>query len=300
MATHCYKEIRLSPDKIAVIKVANTILREYEEQGFDLTLRQLYYQFVARGLIPNNLREYKNLGNAINDGRLAGWIDWDHIVDRTRNVHANDHWDSPVEIVKGCSQQYQIDKWVDQKYRIMVMIEKDALLGLIQNICRGLDVPYLSCRGYMSQSEMREIAVDRLIPFEEQGQINVILHLGDHDPSGVDMTRDIQDRLQLFGSRAIVIRIALTPGQIQQFNPPPNPVKLTDSRSSDYVKEHGQESSELDALSPTVIADLITRAVKKARDEKKWRAQVKAEAEQKAQLGAVAERWDEVRKLVAE
>lgn len=82
----------------------------------------------------------------------------------------------------------------------------------------------------------------------------VILHLGDHDPSGIDMTRDISDRLELFGADVEVKRIALNWDQIDEFTPPPNPAKLSDSRAGAYIAEYGDESWELDALEPTLKA----------------------------------------------
>ena len=68
----------------------------------------------------------------------------------------------------------------------------------------------------------------------------------------------------------MVIRLALNMNQVRQYDPPPNPAKLSDSRAEDYVKEHGYSSWELDALSPDVIMKLIEEAVKEIRDEKIW------------------------------
>ncbi len=88
-----------------------------------------------------------------------------------------------------------------------------------------------------------------------------IIHLGDHDPSGIDMTRDIQERMDLFGAEVTVDRIALTWEQIELYNPPTNPTKLTDSRATGYIKEYGYDCWELDALEPRVIEQLIIDSV---------------------------------------
>jgi len=118
----CYEKKRFSESSLAVIKRANQILEEYADQGYDLTLRQLYYQFVSRGLIPNKDTEYKKLGSIVNDARLAGLIDWDHITDRTRNLRKNAHWTSPQEIIDTCAKQFQHDKWRDQKDYVEVWV----------------------------------------------------------------------------------------------------------------------------------------------------------------------------------
>src|SRR4051812_33389050 len=106
-----YQDIKFKPATLERIQRANAIIAEYTAQGFDLTLRQLFYQFVSRGIIPNSQKEYKNLGGVIADGRLAGLIDWDAITDRTRFIRRNTHWKGPHQIVEACAKQFQLDKW---------------------------------------------------------------------------------------------------------------------------------------------------------------------------------------------
>jgi len=146
----CYRAKKFSGDRMDKINKANAIIVEYRNQGFELTLRQLYYQFVSRDFIANNMREYKNLGDIINDARLAGLVDWDAIVDRTRDLKSMAHWTSPADIVEACARQFRVDKWIGQPRRVEVWIEKDALVGVIEGICNELDVAYFSCRGYTS------------------------------------------------------------------------------------------------------------------------------------------------------
>ena len=165
------------------------------------------------------------------DGRLAGLIDWNRIVDRTRNLEGNSHWGNPGEIMRSAAHSFRLDKWANQPYRVECWIEKDALRGVIAGVCNELDIPHFSCRGYTSISEMW-VAARRLQHWIARGQTPVILHLGDHDPSGVDMTRDIFDRLQTFMGGAEVKRLALNWDQVEMYNPPPNPAKLTDSRAN--------------------------------------------------------------------
>lgn len=284
-----YVAKRFGPQALATIESANKIIEEYQAQGFDLTLRQLYYQFVSRDLIPNSQQEYKKLGDVVSNARLAGLISWEAIVDRTRNLQKNAHWSSPSEIVKACVNQYRIDKWAEQGTRVEVWIEKDALIGVIEGICRDLDVSYFSCRGYTSQSEMWA-AAQRLIGYRDEGQEVVIVHLGDHDPSGKDMTRDIEERLNLFmrGDGPTVNRIALNMDQVRQYNPPPNPAKITDSRAHKYIREYGSKSWELDALDPTVLRDLIEEAVMEHRDSSVWDSASVREEKERKQLAKAA------------
>lgn len=292
----CYRPKKFNDDRLDKIAKANAIIAEYREQGFELTLRQLYYQFVSRDFISNNQREYKNLGDIINDARLAGMVDWEAIVDRTRNLQTLPNWDDPSDIIEACAKQYRIDKWAQQQYRVECWIEKDALVGVIEGVCNDLDIDFFSCRGYTSQSEMW-VAAMRLEQYRRKAQMPLILHLGDHDPSGKDMTRDITDRLSEFsGGEIEVKRLALNMSQVEEYSPPPNPAKITDSRAEKYIEEFGNESWELDALEPAVIAQLIRDAVDEVRDKKLWREAVAKEDKQKAQLQKVSDQWQDITK----
>jgi len=284
-----YKSLKLQKKTLKLIDQANEIIEEYDEQGFILTVRQVYYQFVARNLIPNDLVSYGYVGAALNKGRMAGLVDWNLIEDRTRNLEGNSHWDSPSEILLSAAKSYQLDSREDQKYRIQVWIEKEALIGMIEPVCKELDIDYFACRGFVSLSELWR-AAQRL-----EDKKCIILHLGDHDPSGLDMTRVNQETLELFGCDNLEVRrIALNMDQIEEFKPPPNPVKFADSRAPEYVIKYGSESWELDALVPEVLEKLIRTNVDALTDQKKRRAILNRQQEEKNQLEHVADNWEEL------
>lgn len=289
-----YVDHNFSAKSLELIQRCNAIIANYTAQGYSLTLRQLYYQLVARDIIPNNMQSYKRIGETLNDARLAGLVDWYSIEDRTRNLRSVGHWSKPGDIMQSAADSYRIDKWQGQERRVEVWVEKDALVGILESVCTSLDVPYFSCRGYTSQSEVWG-AARRLMLHISNDQEPLIIHLGDHDPSGKDMTRDITDRLALFVGRDIEVhRIALNWDQIQQYSPPPNPAKLTDSRADKYIAEFGTDSWELDALEPRVIAQMITHEVLEVRDQDLWDAKVREENTARGLLSEVAERWDTV------
>lgn len=293
-----YQDFNFRESSINLIRTANKIIAEYQAQGFDLTLRQLYYQFVARDIIPNSIKSYKNLGSVINDGRLAGMIDWLAIVDRTRDLKTLSHWDEPADIVAACAKQFNIDRWQDQEYRPEVWIEKDALAGVFDRVCRELDVPLFSCRGYTSQSEMW-VAGQRLLAHKNNGQTPFIFHFGDHDPSGKDMSRDILDRLQLFTDGIIEFeRMALNMDQVREFNPPPNPAKITDSRATAYMAEFGNESWELDALDPATLESLVRESIERIIDQSKMDDAIATQTAHRETLSRVAERFNEVERFL--
>lgn len=293
-----YERIKLRDKSLALIESANVIINEYAAQGYNLTLRQLYYQFVSRDLLGNTQKNYKMLGDVVSNGRRAGLIDWNAIVDRTRYVRTHSSWDGPESIVETCASQFTVDFWANQRHRPEVWVEKDALVGVMQVACDPWQVPYFSCRGYTSDSEIWA-AARRLRQHALDGFTPIIYHLGDHDPSGIDMSRDIEDRLRLFGQEALsavlqVKRIALNMDQVEQYEPPPNPAKETDSRFAQYQREHGDESWELDALDPTTLSALIADEMKAIIDKKVWKASEADRDVGRRELAAISGHWDSV------
>lgn len=290
-----YRKKKLRAEALETIRNANEIIESYDAAGFDLTLRQLYYQFVSRGLIANSDKEYKKLGDVISDGRTCGLLSWTAITDRLRVPQANAHWKSPADILRSAANGYNVDLWEGQAYRPEVWIEKDALSGVVEKACRPLDVQFLVCRGYVSQSAMWRAAM-RFVKWQKLGQKPVVIHLGDHDPSGIDMTRDIQDRLSEFAKGDVEVRrIALTIEQVRAYDPPPNPAKTSDARFEAYEKEFGDESWELDALDPKVLVDLITAEVVKYCDVDLFEAQCKEQERGRDLLERIASDWGAVK-----
>lgn len=348
MARTAYIEKTFKPETIRVIEQVDTLCTAYQQQGYDLTLRQLYYQFVARDLFPDSrtwrwtgsrwVRDpngtknadpnYNWLGSIVNDARLAGLLDWGHIVDRTRNLLSHSHWDSPAQIIEAVARSYLEDKWAQQSTYIEVWVEKDALVGVLgdpttyRGVCPDNDVAWFSCRGYTSQSELYG-AARRLQERIEDGKSVVVIHLGDHDPSGIDMSRDIEDRLRMFiaqdlydapllptgprsqeemraeyesltGGDLEIERIALNMDQVRQYRPPPNPAKLTDARATGYIERFGPSSWELDALEPTVLVALVQNAIDSYKDPDIWQEAVDLEARRREVLTKASTHWAQV------
>lgn len=304
-----YQSQRFSAAYVTVIAQANVILAEYAAAGYDMTLRQLYYQFVARDLFPDTWRvklptgemvknhdhNYKRLGEAISKGRLTGQVDWDSIKDRSRSATFW-HSDESVEAaIKAARRKYHLARWDTQPCRVEVWVEKDALASVMENTCYKYDVPVFACKGYVSQSAQWEAHQRHLWNMERNNQPTTILHFGDHDPSGLDMTRDIFDRMLTFNQRfghpdlLTVERLALNINQVMDYNPPPAPAKGTDPRFAPYQAEFGDECWELDALNPTQLGDLVTGALDSIIDQEAWQEVEELEVNHKADFDRAIE-----------
>jgi len=256
-----------------LIVIANNILNEYRAMGYRLSLRQLYYQLVARDYIENSVKSYKRVGNLISDARLAGLLDWGMIEDRGRETVIPNAWESPAQIVQAAAEQFRIDRWQGQPCYVEVMVEKDALSGILEPVCRDLHVRFTANKGYSSSSAMYE-AGKRIARMEDCVNEIHLFYLGDHDPSGIDMTRDISERLELFTYGLVdstkVHRLALNWNQVEEWQPPENPAKETDSRYEAYVHEFGESSWELDAVEPRTLADLVRNGIQELIDQDVW------------------------------
>jgi hypothetical protein len=306
----CYTPCNFQAKTQYLIAEADAMVTELMQQGYDLTVRQLYYLMIGRDKFPdtwidtaynlkhgldpntkNTLKNYKKFCGIISDARRAGLIDWTAIVDRGRNLQTFGSWTSPAHMMRSAANGYAIDKWADQPHRVEVWVEKDALLGVFGRACAALDVPYTSCRGYTSDSEIWA-AAQRLRKYDENGQKPIVLQFSDHDPSGLDMERDIADRLYLFARREIEVRrIAFTWAQVQEFDPPPNPAKETDARFEKYQDEYGDSSWELDAIAPPDLATIIEEAVLAIRDEDLWQESEARESKEREELLLVSDNF---------
>jgi len=287
-----YRNVKFTAESLVTVQQARQITSEYEAQGIPMSLRQLYYQFVSRNWLPNSQASYNRLGNIVSDGRMAGLISWTAIEDRGRDLRGLEHFTGPKHAFGSTMGTYRLDKWANQPIRPEVWVEKEALVGVIGTICNQLEVDYFACKGYNSQSEAWR-AGRRFAGYVQKGQRPVVFHLGDHDPSGLDMTRDNRERLELFAGVPVqVVRLALNMDQIEKYAPPPNYAKITDSRYADYQRQYGDESWELDALSPKIIHNLIEGAVLKCRDRVKWDEMVSMEIEDKRIMEDMIETLD--------
>ena len=253
-----YQDFNFKEETLALIFQIDKILNEYAVRGMSLTVRQVYYQCVARKILENSQANYKLISRTLKNGRLAGLLDWDIIEDRTRYLRKNLHWTSPDEILQDCSKQYRIDIRAKQKHYIECWVEKESLISILEDFCSEVDVPCFACKGFNSISATRQTA----LRLNNSGRENIILYAGDFDPSGLNIPETTKNSLKDFGASFKLERIGLTLEQVQAFNLPPMPAKKSDARFEDYVKKTGSDSAwELDALPPEELKRIFLDAI---------------------------------------
>lgn len=289
--------INFRQSRLDLIEECNAVAEQEYNDGAPCNLRQLYYRLVTKNIIENSQASYKNLSKLLTDARMAGLMDWNYIEDRDRTAYAHYPSGTVEEIIGTIDNQYSADRWRDQEYYLEVWIEKNALIRVLENAADPWYCTYMSCKGNLSTTE----AYLASLRFKRQKQLGkrcVLLHCADHDPTGLDMTRDNSDRLFTLGADVEVKRIALNFDQVEHYDPPPNPVKETDSRSPDYIEQFGHDSWELDAIPPRDLTKLISDKIKEHIDLDIWQQVADDEEHAKRQLTWIADNHYEVLNFV--
>lgn len=287
--------LRLRQSTLDLIGRVNHVLDEARRDNVLMTLRQVYYKFVKNAWFENSDASYDQLKNAVGQGRMAGLISWTDIEDKERDLYGVRTYEAPEQLLSGLADQFHLDLWEDQPWRPEVWVEKKGMINVVSDICHQLRVDFFACKGYNSMTEAWK-AGQRMAGYIQKGQRPIIFHLGDHDPSGLDMTRDNRERLELFaGVPVSVVRLALNYDQVEELRPPPNPAKQRDARIHDYIaymEDLGapdpRVSWEVDALEPTYIRRLIQENVERIRDEVLWDQALRQEVEAKRYLRGLA------------
>lgn len=262
---------------------AFAILQEYQAHGLTMTLRQLYYQFVARGLLGSGQKVYNRIGNATRNARLDGTIPIDWIEDRGRNagLTRTQNFDDVEDALSDAEDEIRVlprrhlqrGRWYGQPNKLFVWIEKEALAGVLEDTCRRLGVGLFPCKGYPSVSSISSWVTSTWSALDPEDSATII-YLGDHDPDGLQIPRSAANLIaqvqrvkgQVFDFE--MERVALTMAQINAHNPPPFGAKVTSPRYQGYVDETGTTDAwELDALDPLTLRTLVETEVNSRFDE---------------------------------
>jgi hypothetical protein len=220
-----------------------------------MTVRQVFYRAVSAGLVGKTEVEYKGtVGRLLVEMRRAGVLPYGWIADNTRWMRKPRTWHGLQDMLEEQTRLYRRALWDSQEYRCEVWLEKDALAGVILDVTDPWDVPLMVTRGYPSLSFLHEAAE----AINDDGKPTAIYYLGDHDPSGEDIPRKVEEELIERADVAIDFqKLAVTVDQIGEFQLPTRPTKRTDSRAKNFEGE----SVEVDAIPPAALRALVEDAI---------------------------------------
>ena len=253
------------------------------------TARQAFYRGTVVGLLPKLEREYRRLVKRLGVLRLDGRIPWHAIVDATRWFRKPETFDGWTDAVAQTRRAYRQSVWSGLPDRVLVLIEKDALVGSIYNVTAEFDVELLSCRGFCSLSLKRQTAHQITAAWRGAGACTHMLALGDGDPSGVMAHREFERRMREWcpAGSFTFDRLAVTQRQVTAWQLPEHPTKV-----STHARATGWQggSVELDAIDPGQLRQLLRAAIKRYIPDGHMRAIEIAEASEKALLKALKPR----------
>jgi hypothetical protein len=230
-----------------------------------LTLRALHYQLVGIGM-TNDIQHYKRVVSSIIDARWNGEIAFEQFSDLDRVMVGNTSWeetnlDDKVSEAKTQIElwmtSYRKNRWENQPYYPEIFIEKKALQGVFDSICRRYDVALGACKGYPSLTFLHEASI-RFKAAVSNGKKPIILYFGDFDPSGEDIPRSIEENFKNMGVKVEIRRIALMASQVEEWKLPHAPAKQTDVRTANW---NGIGQVELDAVKPEKLRDMCSDAI---------------------------------------
>ncbi len=273
------KRARRTKEQTATIR--DTIMTVLAENA-PMTVRQVYYQLVARQLIANNRSQYQGTSDLLVKMRQEGDIPWKHIEDRNRRPRTVNMWDNLPDFLGSVRWWYQKDVWATQPRQLEVWLEKDALSGIFEDVLRPNGITLNVGRGYDGWSSIRNAAVRY-----GDGSKTTVLYFGDFDPSGEDMVRSLIERLAFFDSRPEIVKCALTLDDVRRYNLPHDFTKATDSRQAAFVERWGDVAVELDALP---VTELRNRLVREVNDRLDLDAMAACKTTEKADI-ATLRRW---------
>lgn len=270
----------------ALIDVAVAIL----EGQYPMTVRQLFYQIVSRAVLQNNDRCYKKVSRVMNKARQDGRCRWEYIVDRSRPEYAPNVFKDAQGYAEVVRRSYRKDYWELQPNHVEVWTEKDAIIGCIEGLTNELGITVRVGRGFNSATKRHQIEV-LFRQIERNGKNIFVLYLGDHDPSGVAIEKDLCEKIHANFS---IKRIAIHKADIRLFDLPPLRVKLSDSRSVEFVRNHGPDCVELDALPANELRSRIQNAVYSLMDMTKWERAIEIEKAEMASIISSMELWNKL------
>jgi len=228
-----------------------------------MTVRQVFYQLVHRGVIEKSEAEYQQkVVRLLTAMRVAGELPFSWIVDHTRRRQVPRTFTNVAEAVEDTAIFYRNSALRDAPAYIEIWVEKDALSGIMWNATSVYDVPLLSSKGMPSLTFLHWTAEQMRHEWEVRGRPSYLYQFGDHDPTGTPIPPTIEARLREFcpDFEFTVERNALTEAQISEHRLPTRPTKR---QGNSHAKSFEGESVELDALPPRILKATVTEAIER-------------------------------------
>jgi hypothetical protein len=283
------QNIRTSPKKARkpqsrTLPLRNAILSvaaDYEQ----MTVRQLYYQLVSRGVLEKTEQAYKRVCDISAQMRLNGSLPYRKIADGSRARWTPYAFGGLTEALEITASAYRRNIWIDQDAHVEIWCEKDALTGVIKPICDEYCVPYVATRGFPSLTLLYESAMEMI----ERGKPTALYYFGDHDASGQAISVNLEEKMRAHGADVRVQRVGLLQEHIAAYDLPTRPSKTSDKRTPKFAAQYGDACVELDALPPHILTRWVEESIIVNLDRQRWRKTLETEALEKETYESLAQ-----------
>jgi hypothetical protein len=259
------------------------VLRQYQA-NLPVTNRQVFYRLVAAYGFDKSEAAYERLSNLLNRARRSGEVPWSAIRDDGFHRGGHTGWASLgefAETVQAWVDGYRVDRQAGQTRRVAVWCEAGGMVPQLERVAGEYSVPVFSSGGFDSVTAKH----DKAEQFAAMGSV-LVLHLGDHDPSGVHVFGSLDEDVRAFchelGGRVEFRRLAVLPEHVAKYGLVTSPAKASDRRAFDG------ETVQAEALPPDVLADVVRSAIESELDPEEYAAALDRERDQRATLAAWA------------
>jgi hypothetical protein len=273
---------------LELIDACHEILAEIQPAS----VRAVCYRLFTMGLIPNMGKSSTNgVSRQLVYARENGLIEWEWIVDETRDAERISSWHNPDQIIDAAVRGYRRDYWQDQPCRVEVWSEKGTIRGTLAPVLNEFGVTFRVMHGYGSATALNTIADESI----SSDKPLTAFYVGDWDPSGLHMSEvDLPERLERYGAEIEVERIALAESDVRAGTELPHfdaATKTGDPRHRWFVENFGHHCWELDAMSPVVLRERVQFAVVTMLDSAAWKRAIEVEAVELESMRGYHKSW---------
>jgi hypothetical protein len=273
---------------LALIDAITYILMEIQPA----TVRAVCYRLFIEKLIPSMSKANTNrVGRLMVWAREQGLVQWEWVVDETREAECVATWSDPQSIIDAAVRQYRRDNWQSQDAQVEVWSEKGTIRGTLAPVLKEYGVTFRVMHGYGSATSIHDIAVETAA----SDKWLTVLYVGDWDPSGLQMSEiDLPTRLDRYGGEATIVRVALNANDVAPDTDLPwfeAESKAKDPRHKWFVENYGNRCWEVDALSPVILRQRVEMEIMNLLDMEAWNHAIEIETAERESMANVLSTW---------
>lgn len=282
------------------LKAAKSAIQK-EKKYWPLSVRRIHYLLLndpplchdskPKSKYVNNPNCYKKLTNLLSRARLTGEVPIQAIEDTTRPVLEGGGFDTVGmyigQEIENFLTGYYRNLQQGQPHHIEIILEKNALRTVIEEVAREYCIPITTTRGYASIPPRYDV----YRRYKQSGKSKLILLcLTDFDPDGDEIAesfcRSMRDDFGITNIQSF--KVALTHEDVEKYDLPSDmDAKKTSVNYKKFFKRYGTNRAvELDAAPVELLQEKLRGAIESVLDMDEFNAQIKIEEQDAMEIEA--------------